>query len=68
MVDWSEVRVEHLCLPIRVERALLRAGVKNASALFSMTEGDLLKVPQIGPKKLDEIRSRIGAFGVRLRP
>ena len=68
MVDWTQVRIGRLFLPIRIERALLRAGVKDASTLFHMTERDLLKVPQIGPKSLDEIRSMIAPFGVRLRP
>lgn len=60
-------RLSDLKLSARTKGALSAGDVDSVSALTSMTELDLLKLPNIGRTTLSEINARLSVFGLKLR-
>lgn len=68
--DVSEVmkiRIEELGLPPRVSASLDEAGVRTIGGLLRKREEDLLTIPGLGQKGLQDIKRAISNYGVTLR-
>ncbi|MFH1834349.1 MAG: DNA-directed RNA polymerase subunit alpha C-terminal domain-containing protein, partial [bacterium] len=59
--------VDDLDLPTYVHSVLCRAGIERVRDLLSQTPKELLAVPGLGQKSLEEVRSRLGDKGWTLR-
>jgi DNA-directed RNA polymerase subunit beta' len=55
--------VDDLDLPTYVHSVLSRAGIERVSDLLGYTTKDLMAVPGLGQKSLEEIRARLGEKG-----
>lgn len=59
--------VGRLELTVRSENCLKDAGVLTIKQLQALTENDLLRLPNLGRKSLNEIKEQMQAFGCRLK-
>lgn len=59
--------VDDLELSVRARRALERLGVKSVLELINKTEAELLGCKNFGITSLNEIKERLGNFGLSLR-
>lgn len=57
--DWRNVRVEHLDLEVRARNCVLSTRVRTAGELDAMTDSELIRIPNLGLKSLEDIRSAI---------
>ena len=58
--------VEDLELPTYVQSVLARAGIERVSDLLAKTPKELMGIPGLGQKSLEEIRQRLGEHGWKL--
>lgn len=63
----DETSIEELELSVRSNNCLKRARVECIGDLINMTEGDLLQVRNLREKSLEEIKSKLAAYGLSLR-
>lgn len=62
-----ETTVEELDLSVRSYNCLKRAGIDTVEQLVEYTEGQLLKVRNLGKKSLVEIKEKVSELGLELR-
>lgn len=63
----ADCHINELPLDDRVRRCLLAEGVETLHQLSIQTDGDLLRMPNIGRKSVAEIRDVLKARGFELR-
>jgi len=63
--DWRSVRIEHLDLDRRSRNCVLSTSARTVGDLDAMTDGDLIRIPNLGRRSLDEIRAAIAALQTR---
>jgi DNA-directed RNA polymerase subunit alpha len=59
--------VEDLDLSVRSRRAMVRLNLKSIGELISKTEAELLGCKNFGVTSLNEVKERLGRFGLNLR-
>jgi DNA-directed RNA polymerase subunit alpha len=64
----DEVPIEELKLSVRSMNCLKRAGILYIGELLTYSEEDVMKLKNFGQKSLDEIREKLGARELSLRP
>ncbi|MEW6557797.1 MAG: DNA-directed RNA polymerase subunit alpha C-terminal domain-containing protein [Elusimicrobiota bacterium] len=60
-------RLQELYLSIRVHIALNGAGIKTVGQLIKKDPGELLAYKNFGKKSLDEVKLKLGQFGLKLK-
>lgn len=60
--------LEGLGLTTRTLHSLKEEGVDSVSALTSLSEKDLKKVPGVGERSMDEIKKQLAIHGLELKP
>jgi len=55
-----------LSLPLRPARCLFFEKIWTIDALCTQTESDLLEIPDMGPKSVDQIKDRLADIGRKL--
>ena len=61
-----EMTIEELDLSVRAYNCLKRAGINTVEDLISRTEGDMIKVRNLGRKSLDEVIGKLHALKLSL--
>ncbi len=61
-----ELPISTLGLGIRAERCFETAGIRRVGDLVCRTEGDVLRIANLGRKTLREIRNALAALGLHL--
>ena len=59
--------IEELDLSVRSYNCLKRADIQTVKDLTERTEGDMMKVRNLGTKSLDEIKLKLAELGVGFR-
>lgn len=59
--------IEDLELSARSDKCLHAESIRTISQLLRFTENDLLKVPNLGRRSLNEIKDQLAARGLKLR-
>jgi len=65
--DFLSDSIAELELPVRMLNRLEKNGILTLGDLVKMSEGDVLKVPWLGPKAVEIIRERLKDEGLKLR-
>lgn len=65
--DSSQVTLDALGLTTRVLHSLKEEGIDSVDALCALSDRDLKKVPGIGERSLDEIKSQLAQFNLALK-
>lgn len=60
--------IEDLDLSVRSFNCLKRAGINTVGELISKTDEDMAKVRNLGKKSLEEVKQKLAALGLSLRP
>jgi DNA-directed RNA polymerase subunit alpha len=60
--DWRSTKVEHLSLDRRSRNCVLATDARTVGDLAAMTDGELMRIPNLGRRSLDEIRGAISAL------
>jgi DNA-directed RNA polymerase subunit alpha len=63
-----EMPIEELELSVRSFNCLKRAGIDSIGQLTERTEEDMMKVRNLGRKSLDEVKQKLAALGLGLKP
>lgn len=63
-----EMPIEELELSVRSFNCLKRAGIDSIGQLTERTEEDMMKVRNLGRKSLDEVKQKLAALGLSLKP
>ena len=63
-----EMSIEDLDLSVRSYNCLKRAGINTVEDLGSKTEGDMMKVRNLGRKSLEEVLKKMTDLGLALQP
>ena len=63
----EDVSLEDLSLPVRTFYNLRRAGIDSLSVLLKRSEAQLLQIPNIGKKSVEEIKETLEERGLRLK-
>ena len=63
-----EMTIEELDLSVRSYNCLKRAGINTVEDLTNKTEGDMMKVRNLGRKSLEEVVQKLEAMGLALAP
>ena len=63
-----EMTIEELDLSVRSYNCLKRAGINNVQDLANKTEGDMMKVRNLGRKSLEEVLKKMADLGLALQP
>lgn len=58
--------IEDLDLPVRITNALMIEDINSIEILITKTEGELLRIPGIGLKSLEEIKARLAERELQL--
>ena len=61
-----DMEIESLELSVRSYNCLKRAGINTVEDLISRTEGDMIKVRNLGRKSLDEVIGKLHALKLSL--
>ena len=61
-----EMTIEELDLSVRSFNCLKRAGINTVDALVAKTEGEMMKVRNLGRKSLEEVINKLLAMGLSL--
>ena len=61
-----EMTIEELDLSVRSYNCLKRAGINTVEDLTNRTEEDMMKVRNLGRKSLEEVVTKLAAFGMSL--
>ena len=62
-----EMTIEELDLSVRSFNCLKRAGIDNVEDLTNRTEGDMIKVRNLGRKSLEEVIQKLASLGLALK-
>ncbi len=62
-----EMTIEELDLSVRSYNCLKRAGINTIAELVSKTDEEMMKVRNLGKKSLEEVKTKLAAFGLSLR-
>jgi len=62
-----EMTIEELDLSVRSYNCLKRAGINTIAELISKTDEEMMKVRNLGKKSLEEVKTKLAAFGLSLR-
>jgi len=65
--EHMKTRIDSLGLSSRTENALSKANIRTVGGLARKNEGDLLELPGLGEKGLQEIKRALGNFGIILK-
>lgn len=65
--EFLKTRVETLNLSVRTENALTKANIRTVGGLARKKSEDLLELPGLGAKGIQEIKRALGNFGVILK-
>ncbi len=63
-----EMPIEELDLSVRSFNCLKRAGINTVGELTNKTDDDMMKVRNLGKKSLEEVKEKLVALGLDLRP
>jgi DNA-directed RNA polymerase subunit alpha len=63
-----EMPIEELDLSVRSFNCLKRAGINTVGELTNKTDEDMMKVRNLGKKSLEEVKEKLAALGLSLRP
>ena len=63
-----EMSIEDLDLSVRSYNCLKRAGINTVEDLASKSEGDMMKVRNLGRKSLEEVLKKMADLGLALQP
>jgi DNA-directed RNA polymerase subunit alpha len=63
-----EMSIEDLDLSVRSYNCLKRAGINTVEDLANKTEGDMMKVRNLGRKSLEEVLKKMSDLGLALQP
>ena len=63
-----EMSIEELDLSVRSYNCLKRAGINSVEDLANKTEGDMMKVRNLGRKSLEEVLNKMADLGLALTP
>lgn len=63
-----EMPIEELDLSVRSYNCLKRAGINTLAELVDKTDEEMIKVRNLGRKSLEEVREKLVALGLSLRP
>lgn len=61
-----EMTIEELDLSVRSFNCLKRAGINTVSDLAEKTEGEMMKVRNLGKKSFEEVKTRLASLGVEM--
>jgi DNA-directed RNA polymerase subunit alpha len=61
-----EMTIEELDLSVRAFNCLKRAAINTVGDLINKSEGDMMKVRNLGKKSLEEVITKLGTLGVTL--
>jgi DNA-directed RNA polymerase subunit alpha len=62
-----EMTIEELDLSVRSFNCLKRAGINTVEDLVAKSEGDMMKVRNLGRKSLEEVINKLQTMGLSLR-
>ena len=63
----DDVLIEELELGVRSYNCLKREGIRTVGDLLAQTEAELLNVPNLGQKSIDEVQEKLSERGLNLR-
>lgn len=63
-----EMPIEELDLSVRSFNCLKRAGINTVGELTEKTDEDMMKVRNLGKKSLEEVKEKLFALGLSLKP
>lgn len=63
-----EMPIEELDLSVRSFNCLKRAGINTVGELTNKTDEDMMKVRNLGKKSLEEVKEKLVALGLGLKP
>ncbi len=63
-----EMPIEELELSVRSFNCLKRAGINTVGQLIEKTDDEMIKVRNLGKKSLEEVKQKLGALGMSLKP
>ena len=63
-----DMTIEELDLSVRSYNCLKRAGINSVEELTQKTEGDMIKVRNLGRKSLEEVEQKLKNLGLVFRP
>jgi len=63
----DDVLIEELELGVRSYNCLKREGIQTIGDLLAKTEAELLNVPNLGQKSIDEVQEKLSDRGLSLR-
>lgn len=63
-----EMPIEELDLSVRSFNCLKRAGINTVGELADKTDEDMMKVRNLGKKSLEEVKEKLFALGLSLKP
>lgn len=63
-----EMPIEELDLSVRSFNCLKRAGINTVGELTAKTDEDMMKVRNLGKKSLEEVKEKLYAMGLGLKP
>jgi DNA-directed RNA polymerase subunit alpha len=63
-----DMPIEELDLSVRSFNCLKRAGINTVGELTNKTDEDMMKVRNLGKKSLEEVKEKLAALGLALRP
>ncbi|MGE5484372.1 MAG: DNA-directed RNA polymerase subunit alpha [Ignavibacteriales bacterium] len=63
-----EMPIEELELSVRSFNCLKRAGINTVGQLIEKTDEEMIKVRNLGKKSLEEVKQKLGALGLSLKP
>lgn len=66
--DGADMPIEELELSVRSYNCLKRAGINTVLELVSRTDDDMMKVRNLGKKSLEEVKEKLEALGLSLKP
>ena len=62
------MNIEDLDLSVRSYNCLKRAGINTVAELVQRNQEDMMKVRNLGKKRLEEVEQKLPALGLSLRP
>ncbi|MCL6450387.1 MAG: DNA-directed RNA polymerase subunit alpha [Acetobacteraceae bacterium] len=63
-----EMSIDDLDLSVRSYNCLKRAGINTVGELTTKTDEDMIKVRNLGKKSLEEVKQKLAAIGLSLKP
>jgi hypothetical protein len=64
--DVGSILVEELEFSVRAAHCLENQGIRTVADLATMTEAELMRIPNFGRRTLGEVKEILGALGVTL--